>query len=130
VLGVAALESGIDAFDGVAMDALWAKSVAMFDYFRGLMADTCPELECISPIDEGERGSHVSFRHANAFEICQALIEAGVIGDFRSPDVLRFGITPLYLRFEELFRAADICAGILRSQRWRDPRFAVRGKVT
>jgi kynureninase len=130
ILGLAALESGLDAFDGVTMNALWRKSVVMFDYFRALMGERCPELTCISPPDHRARGSHISFRHPHAFEICQALIEAGVIGDFRAPDVLRFGLTPLYLRFEDLWRAADACAAILDAGTWRDPRFAVRAKVT
>jgi kynureninase len=130
ILALTALESGIDAFDGVSMDSLWQKSIALFDLFAALMAGRCPQLDCISPADPAQRGSHISFRHPNAFEICQALIEAGVIGDFRSPDVLRLGLTPLYLRFEDVWRAADICAAILETGRWREPRFAVRGKVT
>jgi kynureninase len=130
ILSLSALESGVESFDGAGMDALWAKSVALWDYFAALMAARCPDLERISPAEPAARGSHISFRHLHAFEICQALIEAGVIGDFRSPDVLRFGITPLYLRFEDLCRAADICAGILESESWRDARYSVRGRVT
>jgi len=130
VLGLAALESGLDTFDGVTINALWRKSVILFDFFRGLMAERCPGLACISPADHRARGSHISFRHPHAFEICQALIDAGVIGDFRAPDVLRLGLTPLYLRFEDVWRAVDICADILASERWREPRFAVRGRVT
>ncbi len=130
MLSMAALESGIDAFDGVGMDALWAKSIRLFDLFERLMAERCPELVCISPRDPAARGSHISFRHPNAFEIVQALIEAEVIGDFRAPDVARFGLTPLYLGFEEVWRAVDICAEIMASERWREPRYAVRGKVT
>jgi kynureninase len=130
VLGLAALECGLEAFDGVTMTALWRKSAAMFDFFRGLMHQRCPDMLCISPSDMNARGSHISFRHPHAFEIVQALIEAEVIGDFRTPDVARFGLTPLYLRFEDLWRAVDICAGILATERWREPRFAVRGAVT
>jgi kynureninase len=130
VLGLAALETGVDAFAGVPMEALWSKSVALFDLFDRLMAERCPELGCISPRDPALRGSHISFRHRHAFEIVQALIEAGVIGDFRAPDVARFGLTPLYLRFEDVWRAVDVCAGILATERWRAPRFAVRSKVT
>jgi len=130
VLGLAALESGVEAFDGVTMTALWRKSAAMFDYFRALMHERCPEMPCISPADMNARGSHISFRHQHAFEIVQALIAEEVIGDFRSPDVARFGITPLYLRFEDIWRAVDRCADILATDRWRDPRFAVRSKVT
>ena len=84
----------------------------------------------ITPRGEDQRGSHISFAHDHAFEICQTLIAAGVIGDFRAPDVLRFGLTPLYLGFEEIWQAVDILARIMADGTWRDPRFAVRGKVT
>lgn len=130
MLSLLALESGVESFDGTNMDALWAKSVELFDLFHRLAEERCPELECISPREPDKRGSHISFRHPHAFEICQALIADGVIGDFRAPDVVRFGLTPLYLRFEDVFEAVERMAGILDSGRWREPRFAVRGKVT
>ena len=76
------------------------------------------------------RQPHLLRAIPHAFEICQALIADGVIGDFRAPDVLRFGLTPLYLGFEDVWRAVDILAEIMASGRWRDPEFAVRGKVT
>jgi kynureninase len=130
ILSLAALECGLDAFAGTPMERLWAKSIALFDAFLGLAEVRCPELQCISPRDPEQRGSHISFRHPHAFELCQALIADGVIGDFRTPDVIRFGLTPLYLGFEEIWQAVDRMAGILDSGRWREPRFAVRGKVT
>jgi kynureninase len=130
ILSLSALESGVEAFDGVDMDALWAKSVQLFDLFAALAAERCPQLHCISPAEPEERGSHISFRHPHAFEICQALIDAGVIGDFRAPDVVRFGLTPLYLGFEDIWQAVDRMHDILTTERWREPRFAVRGKVT
>ena len=130
ILGMAALECGVESFDGLSMEALWEKSARLFDLFQKLMAERSPDLACVSPADPGERGSHISFRHPNAFEICQALIEAGVIGDFRAPDIVRFGLTPLYLGYEDLWRAAEICGEILSSEGWREPRYAVRGKVT
>ncbi len=130
VLGLAALETALDAFDGVTMDQLWAKSVALFDLFQRLVAAHCPELACVTPAEPEQRGSHISFAHPHAFEICQALIAAEVIGDFRAPDVLRFGLTPLYLGFEDIWRAVDRLREIMASERWRDPKFAVRGKVT
>jgi kynureninase len=130
VLSLGALESGVESFEGADMAALWAKSVALFDLFAELAESRCPELECISPSDPDRRGSHISFRHSNAFELCQALIAEGVIGDFRAPDVVRFGLTPLYLGFEDIWRAVERMRDILDSGRWRDPRFAVRGKVT
>jgi kynureninase len=130
ILALAALESGLDAFEGVTMERLWTKSRAMFDVFHALMEQRCPDLPCISPRGEDQRGSHISFSHPHAFEICQALIAAEVIGDFRAPDVIRFGLTPLYLGFEDIWVGIDRLAAIMESESWRDPKFAVRGKVT
>ena len=130
ILSLGALESGVDSFEGADMDAVWRKSVALFDLFYELAAERCPELRCISPQEPEKRGSHISFAHPHAFEICQALIEAGVIGDFRAPDVIRFGLTPLYLRYQDVWEAVERIASVLESGRWREARFAVRGKVT
>ena len=130
ILALGALESGVAGFAGVSMAALWAKSIALFDLFAGLAAELCPELECISPREPDMRGSHISFRHPHAYELCQALIAEGVIGDFRAPNVVRFGLTPLYLGYEDVWRAVERMRGILDTGRWREPRFAVRAKVT
>jgi kynureninase len=130
MLSLDALESGVDAFDGVAMASLWQKSIALFELFLARMAERCPQVACISPRDPALRGSHISFSHPHAFEIVQALIDSNVVGDFRSPDVARFGLTPLYLGFEEVWSAVEIIAELLATERWREPRFAVRGKVT
>ena len=130
MLSLLALGSGIESFDGVDMDQVWLKSIALFDLFARLTEERCPEIECISPRGPERRGSHISFRHPHAFELCQALIADGVIGDFRAPDVIRFGLTPLYLGFEDIWRAVEIMAAIMESGSWREPRFAIRGKVT
>ena len=130
VLGLAALESGVETFGDTSLEVIWAKSVALFDLFADLVEEHCPALTCISPRDPERRGSHISFRHPHAFELCQALIADGVIGDFRAPDVVRFGLTPLYLGFEDIWEAVRRMRSIFESGRWRDPRFAVRGKVT
>lgn len=130
ILSLAALECGVDSFEGVSMHSVWEKSVRLFDLFRRLMAERCPELVCISPFEPDRRGSHVSFRHPHAFEICQALIDQGSVGDFRAPDVLRFGLTPLYLRFEDVWTTVERCAALIASGGWREPRFSTRRKVT
>jgi kynureninase len=130
ILGLEALDAGLDTFENVTMERLWSKSIALFDIFHGLMERHAPEMTCITPIWHEKRGSHISYRHPHAFEICQALIAEGVIGDFRAPDVIRFGLTPLYVGAEDIVRAVECLADILRTERWRDPRFAVRGKVT
>jgi kynureninase len=130
ILSLAALECAIDAFDGVSMEAVWDKSVALFELFERLMAERCPELACVTPREPGERGSHIAFKHPNAFEICQALIAVGVIGDFRAPDIIRFGLTPLYLRFEDVWTAVERCVEIIDCRSWDEPRFSARRKVT
>jgi kynureninase len=132
MLSMSALETGIESFDGVEMAAVWKKSVALFDLFAQSVEERCAGfgLECISPRQPERRGSHISYRHEHAFELCQALIAAGVIGDFRAPDVVRFGITPLYLAYEDMWNAAGRLAEILANGSWRDPRFSIRGKVT
>jgi kynureninase len=132
MLSIAALESGVQSFGAVDMEAVWAKSVRLFDLFAALVRERCGGhgLECISPPEPEKRGSHISYSHKHAFEICQALIAAGVIGDFRAPDVVRFGLTPLYLSYEDVWMAVNRFARILESGGWRDPRFAIRGKVT
>src|SRR3546814_14373058 len=97
------------------MDAIWAKSVALFDLFAALVEERCAGhgLECISPTDPEKRGSHISYRHPHAFEICPALIEAAVIGDFRDPDVLRFGRTQPSTGWEEYRTAVYTLVEIL-----------------
>ena len=87
-------------------------------------------LDCVSPREPAARGSHISFRHPEAYRLCQALIAEGVIGDFRDPDILRLGLTPLYLGFEDMVRAGETLAAILHEDRHRDPRFAIRQAVT
>ncbi len=128
MLAMAALETGVDLMLSANFDAVCAKSASLFDVFAGI-GDTLG-LECVSPRDPAQRGSHISFRHPQAYALCQALIAHGVIGDFRDPDILRFGLTPLYLRHEDVMRAGDILATILAGQLHRAPEFSKRYAVT
>ena len=130
MLSLLALECGVDLMLDASFDALWEKSCKLFDLFADLMAEKCRELTCLSPRDPAKRGSHISFAHPHAYEIVQALIERGVIGDFRAPDVARFGLTPLTLSFADVWRAVDTLADIVASEAWREPHFAARAKVT
>jgi kynureninase len=130
MLSIAGLEIGIETFQGANMEQVWAKSIKLFDLFRQLARQRCPELECISPSTPEDRGSHIAFRHSNAFQLCQALIDVGIIGDFRAPDVIRFGLTPLYLRFADVWNAVEQCADIFASGRWSEDRYQHRAKVT
>ncbi len=119
VLGLAALESGVDLWSGIDTDAVFAKSAALFVMFAELAARSCPSLALITPTEPGERGSHISFAHPQAEAIMAVLLARGVIGDFRPPDLLRFGLTPLYLGFEDIWRAsaalAAACASLTRA---------------
>ncbi len=130
VLSMAALEVGVDLMARVDPAALWAKAVALWELFVRRVGEVAPELALITPRDADARGSHASFRHPHAHEIVAALIERGVVGDFRAPDVARFGITPLTLTYEEVWRAAEMVGEVMASEVWREPRFEVRARVT
>ena len=137
VLSLAALECGVDAFLQAeafgGMPALRRKSLALTSLFIDLVEARCKGrgLALVTPRDEARRGSQVSFAHATGgYEIIQALIARGVVGDFRAPDLLRFGFTPLYTRFVDVWDAADRLADVLTSGEWRQGRFAQRAAVT
>ena len=132
VLSLAALECGVDIALEAPMAEIRAKSLAQTALFMRLVEERCPGhgLAIVTPREDKSRGSQVSIRHEQAWPIMQALISRGVIGDFRAPDVLRFGITPLYLRHAELWDAVEALRDILTTGAWRDPRFAARRAVT
>jgi kynureninase len=137
VLSTAALECGVDsvlaAHDVGGMDAIRGKSVALTDLFIALVEERVAGhgFTLVTPRESEQRGSQVSFAHrGDGYAIMQALIERGVIGDFRAPDILRFGFTPLYTRFIDVWDAVDRLHGVMSSGAWRDPRFAVRAAVT
>ncbi len=131
ILALAALEAGLDTFDGIAMRDLEAKSRALSEMFVAEVEARCgDEVRLASPRDPAERGSHVVFAHPEGYAVMQALIERGVIGDFRAPDLMRFGFAPLYTRFDDVWRAAEILSDILASRGWDEPRFIARKKVT
>ena len=128
VLGLAALEPALDLWSDVDQAAVWAKSAVLFAVLAE--AGDAIGLECVSPRDPAARGSHISFRHPHAYAVTQALIARGVIGDFRDPDIVRFGLTPLYLSHEQVLRAGDILRQVIDDDAWRDPAFATRATVT
>ena len=132
ILGLAALEAGVDLFAGGEMAALEAKGLALGDAFIDLVETRCgfAGLALASPREAARRGSHVSFRHPDGYAIMQALIARGVIGDFRAPDILRFGFTPLYLRFADVWDAVEILRDVLARGEHSDPRYARRAAVT
>jgi kynureninase len=130
ILSLAALDGALDAFDGIDMAAVRAKSVALCDLFVAAVEATCPDLVLASPRDGRRRGSQVSFRHPEGYAVMQALIARGVIGDFRAPDIIRFGFTPLTLRHADALEAAAVLATVLRDALHDDPRYRARAKVT
>ncbi len=127
ILGLQALASGVATFDGIDMGVAAAKSVALGDLLLDLVVDRCPEMAVACPRER--RGAQVSLAHPNAYEIGQALIARGVVGDFRPPDVLRLGLPALYTRFVDVWDAVDVLADVLASGTWRAPAFAVRQAV-
>lgn len=132
MLSLTALESGVDGFAGIDMVALSAKGHALSDLFISLVESRCAGhgLRLASPREAGQRGSHVSFSHPMGYAIMQALIARGVIGDFRAPDILRFGFTPLYLSFTEVWDAVEILREVLETSAYLERRFSQRSAVT
>lgn len=118
ILGLAALEAGVDNFAAALAahsNVLFDKSARMFDLFASLAAARCPSLHLLTPRDPTHRGSHISFRQRNAAVLMRALSAQNIIGDYRPPDVMRFGLTPLYSSFEDIWRTVDAVAKQVRS---------------
>ena len=130
VIAMTALDAALDVWDDVSMADLRARSIELSQRFIAKVEESCPDLTLNSPRDPAQRGSQVSFLHPQGYAVMQALIAQGIIGDFRAPDVLRFGFAPLYNGFDDVDRAVDTLARILRDGSWDDPRFHERAKVT
>jgi kynureninase len=132
ILSLAALDAALDAWDGISVDAAREKSIALTDRFIQGVETACAghDLRLVSPRDPGSRGSQVSFAHPEGYAIVQALIAADVIGDFRAPDVMRFGFAPLYVSFADVDAAVERLQVVLDERRWDDPAFRQRAAVT
>ncbi|NNU81111.1 kynureninase [Halovulum dunhuangense] len=130
ILALAALDAAMDAWEGVAMADIRAESQRLTQRMIALVAEACPGLALASPADPAARGSQVSFRHPEGYAVMQALIARGVIGDFRAPDMIRFGVAPLYVTQADIDRAVAILAEILDTGAWDRPEFRARAAVT
>jgi kynureninase len=132
MLSMVALESALQLWADVDLNALRVKSMAMGDLFIRLINERLHTygFTVVSPRDAAQRGSHVSMTHENGYAIMQALIARGIIGDFRAPDILRFGFTPLYVGFTDLWDCVDALADIMQSGAWDTPAFTTRKTVT
>jgi len=132
ILSLAALEAGLDQFAGVDMAEVRRKSIALGDLFIALVEQELAGhgLTLASPRDGNRRGSQVSFRHPEGYPIMQALIARGVVGDFRAPDILRFGFTPLYVRYQDVWEAVQRLRVVMVEQDWQRPEYRRRAAVT
>ncbi len=132
ILSLKALEVGVDLHLEVDQDAVRAKSIALTERFIELVAECCAgfDLALASPHEATHRGSQVAFRHDQGYAIMQALIARGVIGDFRAPDLLRFGLAPLYLRFVDVWDAVAVLHQVLAERAWDRPELQQKAAVT
>ena len=132
VLSLSALNAALDVFAGVDMGTARAKAGALGDLFIERVEARCggKGLTLACPRDGAARGGQVSFSHPNGWAIMQNLIARGVVGDFRAPDIIRFGFSPLYVRFTDVWDSVEILGEILDSESWRDPRFETVAAVT
>ncbi|HEX8233226.1 MAG TPA: kynureninase [Caulobacteraceae bacterium] len=132
ILALTALEAGLDIFAETGMAAVEAKSARLCDLFIELVERRCAGfgLELVGPRAAAERGSQVSFAHPEGYALMQALIARGVIGDFRAPDIARFGFTPLYTRFVDVWDAAETIGEVLEGRVYEREEYRVRAAVT
>ena len=132
IISYKALESALNIFKNVSMNQIRKKSLKLGEIFIDLMNQECSDFgfKLISPTINKERGSQISFSHKNAYQIIQALISYGVIGDFRHPNILRFGLSPLYMRYEDLIDAINCLKKIMVSEEWKSQKYNKKYYVT
>lgn len=130
ILQLAALEASLDIWDLVDINDVRAQSIVLSDTFIELVEAGCPELRLVSPRDARQRGSQVSFAFDNAYAVMRALIERGVIGDFRAPDIMRFGFTPLYIDLDDVRTAAATLSRVMIDRLWDRAEYFDRSAVT
>ncbi len=131
IVALAALDGALDVWERASMGQVRVKSLRLTDLFIELVEARLPDVfDIATPRDHAKRGSQVALRHAESYGIVQALLERGVVGDFRDPDIARFGFTPLYLRFVDVFDAVEILVEVMNTELYRDAKFAERNAVT
>jgi len=132
IISLCALEVGVDIMARADIHKIREKSKRMGDLFIAAVEQKCNDygFDIVSPRRADQRGSQVSLSHENGYAVIQALIERGVIGDFRTPDILRFGLTPLYLKYVDVWDAVDILSDIMAQEIWKAPKYNLRAAVT
>ena len=130
VMQITALDTALDAWDGLGMDEVRAASIQLCETFISEVEQRCPILTLASPRDPADRGSQVSFHFENGYPAMQAIIARGVIGDFRAPDIMRFGFTPLYIDESDVIEAAKIIEDVINNALWDLPEYKTKSRVT
>lgn len=132
ILSMSLIECGLDIFLDTNMQTIREKSLKLTDLFMALVEQECADFgfELITPTSHHYRGSHVSYKHPNGYQIIQALIARGVIGDYREPAVLRFGVTPLYLSHVDMWNAVQAIKQVMTLAEWQNEKYQVRAQVT
>lgn len=130
VLGLTCLDAALDVWEGITLAQVRERSLALSQLFIDEVAARCPDLQLATPTDPDQRGSQVSFHFDEAYALVQALIAKGVIGDFRMPNVARFGITPLYLDEQDIIQSAIILEEVINTRSWDKPEFKAKNAVT
>ncbi|MFP5334251.1 MAG: kynureninase [Actinomycetes bacterium] len=130
LLSLLALEAALTAFEGLSTADVRARSLSVTSFFLDCLDALVPGLTLATPREDGRRGSQVSIRHPHAYGVVQALVERGVVGDFREPDVVRLGFAPLYVTHADALAAAEHLRAVLDGEEHLEPRFASRATVT
>ena len=130
VIQTAILEKALDIFEGINFNELREESIKLSDFLIKMVEQKCPDLHLESPINSSDRGSQVSFSHPSGYAIMQALIDRNIVGDFRAPNIIRFGITPLYINEDDIIQTVKVLREILSNRLWENPIYLNRKKVT
>jgi kynureninase len=132
VISMSVLDAALQVFSDISMQQIREKSLGLTSCFHQLVQQQAAlaELTLITPLKPEARGSQLAYQHPQAYALCQALIKRGVIADFRAPDILRLGFTPLYIRYIDLWHAVEILTDIVASQEYLKPEYAIKQKVT
>jgi len=131
VIALGALDGALEVFERTTITELREKSLALTDLFIDLVEEALPGVfEVVTPREHDRRGSQVALRHHRGYGIVQALIERGVVGDFRAPDICRFGFAPLYLRYVDVYDAVQILVDVMMSSAHLDEKYDMRLAVT
>ena len=130
VIQTAILEKALDIFQGINFNELREESIKLSDFLIKMVEQKCPDLHLESPINSSDRGSQVSFSHPSGYAIMQALIDRNIVGDFRAPNIIRFGITPLYINEDDIIQTVKVLREILSNRLWENPKYTNRKKVT